>query len=198
MKAYTVVITGASGSVYALRLIEQLLLVRAAVTVIATETGGEVMAFETGLAMPRPDDEQRLLDFLEVDHTAHLRIAADDDIFDPVASGSRTVDGMIVVPASMGYCGSLAAGLGATLSQRAADVQIKERRPLIVVPRETPMSLIHLRNLTNLAEAGAVVLPASPAFYGKPETLDDAVNFVVGKILDQLGVDNALYKRWRE
>jgi 4-hydroxy-3-polyprenylbenzoate decarboxylase len=75
---------------------------------------------------------------------------------------------------------------------------MKERRPLIVVPRETPLSLIHLRNLTTLAEAGATILPASPAFYGKPESLDDAVNFVVGKILDQLGVDNALYRRWRE
>jgi 4-hydroxy-3-polyprenylbenzoate decarboxylase len=198
MKVYTVVVTGASGSVYALRLVEQLLLARAAVTVVATEAGGEVMAYETGLAMPRPDDEERLLKYLEIDREAHLRIAADSDLFDPIASGSRHVDGMIVVPASMGYCGSLAAGIGATLSQRAADVQLKERRPLIVVPRETPLSLIHLRNLTMLAEAGATVLPASPAFYGKPESLDDAVNFVVGKILDQLGVDNALYRRWRE
>lgn len=198
MKVYTVVVTGASGSVYALRLIEQLLLARAAVTVVATEAGGEVMAYETGLAMPRPDDEERLLKYLEIEREAHLRIASDSDLFDPIASGSRTVDGMVVVPASMGYCGSLAAGIGSTLSQRAADVQLKERRPLIVVPRETPLSLIHLRNLTTLAEAGATILPASPAFYGKPESLDDAVNFVVGKILDQLGVDNALYRRWRE
>jgi 4-hydroxy-3-polyprenylbenzoate decarboxylase len=198
MKVYTVVVTGASGSVYALRLIEQLLLARSAVTVVTTEAGGEVMAFETGLAMPRADDEERLLKYLEIDRDAHLRIAADSDLFDPIASGSRKVDGMIVVPASMGYCGSLAAGIGSTLSQRAADVQLKERRPLIVVPRETPLSLIHLRNLTTLAEAGATILPASPGFYGKPETLDEAVNFVVGKILDQLGIDNALYRRWRE
>jgi 4-hydroxy-3-polyprenylbenzoate decarboxylase len=105
---------------------------------------------------------------------------------------------MIVAPASMGYCGTLAAGLGSTLSQRAADVQLKERRPLVVVPRETPLSLVHLRNLTALAEAGAQILPASPAFYGRPETLDDVVDFVVGRILDQLGVDNALFRRWRE
>jgi 4-hydroxy-3-polyprenylbenzoate decarboxylase len=199
MKVYTVVITGASGSVYGLRLIEQLLLSGGGVTVIATASGAEVMAFETGFSMPGPDEEERLLRFLEiVSDEAHLRIARDDDIFDAIASGSRRVDGMVVAPASMGYCGALAGGLGATLSQRAADVQLKERRPLIVVPRETPLSLIHLRNLTALAEAGAQVLPASPGFYGRPETLDDAVNFVVGKVLDQLGVDNALFRRWRE
>jgi 4-hydroxy-3-polyprenylbenzoate decarboxylase len=199
MKVYTVVITGASGSVYGLRLVEQLLLAGGAVTVIATQAGSEVMAFETGFSMPGPDEEERLLRFLEIDRDdAHLRIARDCDLFDAIASGSRRVDGMVVAPASMGYCGSLASGLGATLSQRAADVQLKERRPLIVVPRETPLSLIHLRNLTTLAEAGAQVLPASPGFYGRPETLDDAVNFVVGKVLDQLGVENALFRRWRE
>jgi 4-hydroxy-3-polyprenylbenzoate decarboxylase len=199
MKVYTVVITGASGSVYGLRLIEQLLLAGGAVTVIATEAGSEVMAFETGFSMPAPDEEERLLRFLEIDRDdAHLRIARDSDLFDAIASGSRRVDGMIVAPASMGYCGTLAAGLGSTLSQRAADVQLKERRPLVVVPRETPLSLVHLRNLTALAEAGAQILPASPAFYGRPETLDDVVDFVVGRILDQLGVDNALFRRWRE
>jgi 4-hydroxy-3-polyprenylbenzoate decarboxylase len=199
MKVYTVVITGASGSVYGLRLIEQLLLAGGAVTVIATEAGSEVMAFETGFSMPAPDEEERLLRFLEIDRDdAHLRIARDSDRFDAIASGSRRVDGMIVAPASMGYCGTLAAGLGSTLSQRAADVQLKERRPLVVVPRETPLSLVHLRNLTALAEAGAQILPASPAFYGRPETLDDVVDFVVGRILDQLGVDNALFRRWRE
>jgi 4-hydroxy-3-polyprenylbenzoate decarboxylase len=199
MKVYTVVITGASGSVYGLRLVEQLLLSGGAVTAIATDSGAEVMAFETGFAMPGPDEEELLLRFLEIENdVAHLRIARDNDIFDAIASGSRRVDGMVVAPASMGYCGALAGGLGATLSQRAADVQLKERRPLIVVPRETPLSLIHLRNLTTLAEAGAQVLPASPGFYGRPETLDDAVNFVVGKVLDQMGVDNALFRRWRE
>ncbi len=199
MKVYTVVITGASGSVYGLRLVEQLLLAKAAVTVIATEAGAEVMAYETGFTMPRPDEEERLLDYLELGgRDVHLRIANDTDRFDAIASGSRRVDGMVVVPASMGFVGAVSAGIGATLSQRAADVQLKERRPLVFVPRETPLSLIHLRNLAMLAEAGAVVLPAAPGFYNKPETLDDAVNFVVGKVLDQLGVENALFRRWRE
>jgi 4-hydroxy-3-polyprenylbenzoate decarboxylase len=199
MKVYTVVITGASGSVYGLRLVEQLLLAKAAVTVIATEAGAEVMAYETGFSMPRPDEEERLLDYLELGgREVHLRIASDTDRFDAIASGSRRVDGMIVAPASMGFVGSVAGGTGDTLSRRAADVQLKERRPLIVVPRETPLSVIHLRNLVTLAEAGATILPASPAFYSKPETLDDAVNFVIGKVLDQLGVENALFRRWRE
>ena len=198
MKVYTVVITGASGSVYGLRTVEQLLLSGAAVTLIATEAGAEVCAFETGFSLPGPDHEERLLEYLEVDGDARLRIASDDDGFDAIASGSRRVDGMVVAPASMGFCGAVASGLGATLAQRAADVMLKERRDLIVVPRETPLSLIHLRNLTTLAEAGAVVLPAMPGFYNKPETLDDAVNFVVGKVLDQLGIEHALYRRWRE
>ena len=199
MKVYTVVITGASGSVYGLRLVEQLLLSGGAVTVIATDSGAEVMAFETGFSMPGPDEEERLLRFLEIDSdVAHLRIARDNDIFDAIASGSRRVDGMVVVPASMGYCGALAGGLGATLSQRAADVQLKERRPLIVVPRETPLSLIHLRNLTSVAEAGAIIVPAMPGFYTKPESIDDLVGFVVGKVLDVLDVDHDLFKRWGE
>ena len=96
----------------------------------------------------------------------------------------------------MGFCGSVASGLASNLPERAADVALKERRPLVLVPRETPFSLIHLRNLTALAEAGAIVLPASPAFYFGPETIDDLVSFVVGKVLDVLGVEHDLFKRW--
>ena len=198
MNVYTVVITGASGSVYGLRLIEQLLVAGHAVTAIATEAGSEVMAFETGFSMPHRDEEGRLLEFLEIGGEAHLRIANDEDRFDALASGSRKVEALIVAPASMGFCGSLACGVASSLSLRAGDVALKERRPLILVPRETPLSLIHLRNLTSLAEAGATILPAMPAFYGKPESLDDAVSFVVGKVLDQLGIEHALFKRWRE
>jgi 4-hydroxy-3-polyprenylbenzoate decarboxylase len=96
----------------------------------------------------------------------------------------------------MGFCGSVAAGLAGDLPERAADVALKEHRPLVVVPRETPFSLVHLRNLTALAEAGAIVLPASPAFYQKPESIDDLVSFVVGKVLDVLGVEHGLFTRW--
>ena len=96
----------------------------------------------------------------------------------------------------MGFCASVAAGTASDLPERAADVMLKERRPLVFVPRETPLSLIHLRNLTALTEAGAIIVPAMPAFYQRPETLDDAVNFVVGKVLDVVGVDHSLFERW--
>jgi 4-hydroxy-3-polyprenylbenzoate decarboxylase len=118
------------------------------------------------------------------------------DIFDAVASGSRKVDGMVVCPASMGFCASVAAGLASDLPERAADVMLKERRPLVLVPRETPFDLIHLRNLTTLTEAGTVIVPAMPGFYGKPKTIDDLVDFVVGKVLDVLSVEHDLLQRW--
>jgi 4-hydroxy-3-polyprenylbenzoate decarboxylase len=193
---YTVVITGASGSAYGMRLVEQLLTRGHAVTLIATTAGRQVTAYELGFDLPERGGREALLDYLDVRRDARLRIVGEDDIFDAVASGTRRVDGMIVCPASMGFIGSVAAGLASDLAERAADVQLKERRPLVFVPRETPLNLIHLRNLTTLAEAGAVIVPAMPGFYSKPQTLDDAVNFVVGKVLDVLGVEHDLLKRW--
>jgi len=198
MGVYTVVITGASGSVYGLRLVEQLLVGGHGVTLIATEAGSQVMAHETGFNLPTENAAEAVRRYLEVGSDALLRVVAPNDLFDPIASGSRRVDAMVVAPCSMGFVGSIAAGLGADLPERAADVMLKERRPLVVVPRETPLSLIHLRNLTVIAEAGAIVVPAMPAFYQKPESLDDQVNFVVGKVLDVLGIEHSLYRRWRE
>lgn len=190
MKHYVVVITGASGSVYGLRAIEQLLTSGHEVSLVATPTGAEVMAYETGLRLPETAAKESVLRFLELPLDSRLRVVADSDLFDAVASGSSAVDGVVVIPASMGFVGSVAAGLGSDLAERAADVALKERRPLVLVPRETPFNLIHLRNLTSLAEAGAVIVPAMPAFYQRPETLDDMVNFVVGKALDVLGVEH--------
>ncbi len=200
MKTYVVAITGASGSVYGLRLVEQLLASGAAVTLIVTKAGREVMAYETGfsLADVGPTAVDAVLRFLEIAPGAPLRVVASDDLFDAAASGSARIDAMAVCPASMGFCGSVAAGLASDLPERAADVMLKERRPLVIVPRETPMSLVHLRNLTSLAEAGAVIVPPSPAFYQRPKTIDDLVDFVVGKVLDQLGVEHHLFTRWGE
>lgn len=195
MKEYLVVISGASGSVYGLRLLERLLSSGADVTLIATKAGREVMAFETGFALPKTGAGEALLRFLALPTTLLLRVADPADLFDQVASGSRAPDAMIVCPASMGFVASVAAGLAADLPERAADVMLKECRPLVLVPRETPLSLIHLRNLTAVTEAGAVVVPAMPAFYNKPAGLDDMVNFVVGKVLDVLGVEHDLYRR---
>lgn len=195
MKRYIVVITGASGSAYGLRLTEQLL--RAGeVTLIFTRTGAEVTAYELGLSLPATGAREMVLAFLELRPDLPLRVVDDDDLFDAVASGSNAADAMVVAPASMGFCASVAAGLGSDLAERAADVMLKERRPLVFVPRETPLNLIHLRNLTTLAEAGAVIVPATPAFYQRPASVDDMVNFVVGKVLDTLGIEHGLFERW--
>ena len=198
MKTYLVVISGASGSVYGLKLLEQLLVAGHKVSLIATKAGREVMQFETGFAMPEAGAgaAEAVARFLELPSTPNLRVVAQSDMFDAAASGSALIDGMIVCPASMGFCGSVAAGLASDLPERAADVMLKERRPLVLVPREAPFSVIHLRNLTALAEAGAIVVPASPAFYQRPASIDDLVDFVVGKVLDQLGVEHHLFKRW--
>ena len=196
MKRYIVVITGASGSAYGLRLAEQLL--RAGeVTLIFTRTGAEVTAYELGLSLPATGAREMVLAFLELRPDLPLRVVDADDMFDAVASGSSAADAMVVAPASMGFCASVAAGLGSDLAERAADVMLKERRPLVFVPRETPLNLIHLRNLTTLAEAGAVIVPAMPAFYQRPASVDDMVNFVVGKVLDTLGIEHGLFERWR-
>jgi len=200
VKTWIVTITGASGSVYGLRLVEQLLSSGLGVTLIATKAGREVMSFETGLAVPDagPVASAAVLRFLELPVTLPLKVVDQDDLFDAAASGSARTEGMIVCPASMGFCGSIAAGLASDLPERAADVMLKERRPLVLVPRETPFSLVHLRNLTSLAETGAVIVPATPAFYHKPASIDDLVDFVVGKVLDQIGVEHHLFRRWDE
>lgn len=198
MKTYVVAITGASGSVYGLRLLEQLLGAGHAVTLVVTKAGREVMAFETGFDLPEAGGAEAVLRFLELPPSVPLRVADQDDLFDAAASGSARVDAMIVCPASMGFCGAVSAGTAADLPERAADVMLKERRPLVLVPRETPFSLIHLRNLTTLTEAGAVIVPAMPAFYQKPASIDDLIDFVVGKVLDVLGVEHSLFRRWGE
>ena len=196
MGRYTVVITGASGSVYGLRLIEQLAVAGHEVAVILTQAGREVMAYELEFDLPTEDTAVALKRYLELPKDTQLRVAHECDLFDPLASGSHPVDAMIVCPASMGFCAALAGGLARKLPERAADVALKERVPLILVPRETPLSLVHLRNLTALTEAGAIVLPATPAFYQRPESIDDRIDFVVGKILDVLGIEHALVPRW--
>jgi 4-hydroxy-3-polyprenylbenzoate decarboxylase len=199
MGRYTVVVTGASGSVYGMRLTEQLVLAGHEVTFVATDAGREVTLFELGFELPIGNAEAAavaLATFLELPSAERLRVAYAGDLFHAIASGSHRVDGMIVAPASMGFCGSVANSLALDLPERAADVCLKERRPLIIVPRETPLTSIHLRNLTTLSEAGAIVLPAMPAFYQKPRDIDDLVGFVVGKILDVLGVDHQLFERW--
>lgn len=189
MSRYIIGITGASGSIYGIRLAEELLKRGAQVHLIMTDNGRMIAEHETGYAA----------DAL----VAHLKECGGmlesydiNDLFAPVASGSFEIDGMVVAPCSMATLARIAAGISGNLLERAADVCIKERRRLILVPRETPLSSIHLGNMLALSRAGAVILPAMPAFYHGPQTVGDIVDFIVGKILDNLGIDNDLYKRW--
>ncbi len=196
MKNIIVGITGASGSIYGLRLIEELLRAEMQVTVLLTNAGRQVLAFETGLEVAENPQEcfQQLKDHFKAgDNLSHYGL---NDFFVPVASGSSAPDAVVICPCSMGTLGRIAAGLSDNLLERVADVALKEQKKLLLVPRETPFNQIHLENLLRLSKAGAQILPAMPGFYQQPETVADLVDFVVGKVLDNLGVEHQLFKRW--
>ena len=198
MKNIVVGITGASGAIYGLRLVEELLRAGRRVTLLLTEAGRQVLAFETGLQLDeKPADclQQLQRHFQVGDELDHFAL---NDFFAPVASGSSAPEAVVICPCSMGTAGRIAAGLSDNLLERVADVALKERRTLLLVPRETPFNQIHLENLLRLSQAGAQILPAMPGFYQKPQTVADLVDFLVGKILDQLGVEHRLFKRWGE
>jgi len=185
-------ITGASGAIYGLRLLEELLKDGHRVTLVASASGREVCRFETGVML---DDAETLKQRWGLPD-ADLTLRWVDDLWAPEASGSAAPEAMVIAPCSMGTVGRIAAGISGNLIERAADVMLKERRPLLLLPRETPFSSIHLENLLKLSQAGARIVPAMPAFYQKPATMDDLINFVVGKVLDQLGIEHSLFKRW--
>ncbi len=191
-----VVITGASGSIYGLRLIEELLRAECGVALLLSDAGRQVLQYETGLNWSGASEEVTAQARRHFGAADNLVAYANDDFFAPIASGSSAPDATVIAPCSMGTAGRIAAGMSETLIERVADVVLKERRELIVVPRETPLNQIHLENLLRLARAGAHILPAMPAFYQQPETVDDLVNFVVGKILDSLGIEHRLFQRW--
>lgn len=185
-------ITGASGSIYGLRLLEELLRSGHQVTLVASASGLEVCRFETGVAL---DDIEALKQRWQLPQ-ADLTLRGVDDLWAPEASGSAAPEAMVIAPCSMGTVGRIAAGISGSLIERAADVMLKEHRPLLLLPRETPFSSIHLENLLKLSQAGARIVPAMPAFYQKPATMEDLVDFVVGKLLDQLGIEHRLFRRW--
>jgi len=195
-KKIFVAMTGASGSVYGLRLLEQLCLNGFRVTFSVSCSGTAVCLEETGLDLSGDLDKalQRLYQHLEVD--SGIQLAHPDDLFCSAASGSSAPDAMIICPCSMGTLARIACGISGNLIERSADVMLKERRPLLLVPRETPLSDIHLENMLKLSRSGAQIIPAMPGFYTRPDSVLDMVDFVVGKLLDQLGVANDLYKRW--
>ncbi len=192
-----VAITGASGSHYGLRLVETLAGPSCGrrVGLIVSPAGRQVMEHEAG--DPAYPDAGFPLGFFPPEARDRITVYPADDMALAFSSGSRRFRALVVVPASMNTVAAVAHGITLNVIHRLADVALKERRPLIMVPREAPFSVTHLENLLSLARKGAVILPASPAFYQKPETLDDMVNFMAGRIMDQLGLDHDLYVRWK-
>jgi flavin prenyltransferase len=184
MPTYVVGITGASGSIYAIRALEALRAAGTTVHLVPTQSALRTMQLETGATL---SDIAKLAD----------AVHEPTDLAAPISSGSFPTDGMLVVPCSIKSAAAIAYSLSDNLLVRAADVCLKERRRLVLVVRETPLHLGHLRTLTQLAELGAIILPPVPGFYGRPKTVDDIVNHTVGKALDALGVPNDLYRRWR-
>jgi 4-hydroxy-3-polyprenylbenzoate decarboxylase len=185
-------ITGASGAPYAVRLLQGLTAAHRPVSLIVSRYGMRLLATESGI-----ESMDGLRDAVGIDAWAsYVEVFSNDDRGAPPASGSARTSGMVVCPCSMGTLSAIAVGASRSLIERAADVTLKERRKLILVPRETPLSAIHLGNMLCLTRAGAVVMPASPGFYHRPKQISELVDFVVARMLDHLGVEQSLVKRW--
>ncbi len=179
-----VAITGSSGVVYGVRLLEVCRTLGIETDLILSEPAEPILELELGM---KPDGVRKLAS----------RSYSPNELAAPPASGSYAVDGMVVAPCSMKTLGAIASGVTGDLISRAADVVLKQDRRLVLVPRETPLDLIHLENMVRLRRAGAVILPAAPAFYHGPEKISDLVDFVVGRILEMFGVEHKLYHRWK-
>ncbi len=197
-RSIAVAVTGASGAIYATRTIAALLERGCQIELVVSDYGRRLLRDELGDAA----SIDKLTDYLASKYGSGVRsgtttLYSNKDLGAKIASGSQGCEGMVVVPCSMKSLAGIAHGLSRNLVERAADVMLKERRPLIVVPRETPMSLPQLRNMVLCAEAGAMIMPAMPAFYQMPRTLDDLANFMAGKILSALGFEHDLYPAWK-
>ena len=199
VKTVTLALSGASGMAYGLRLLECLLAAGVRVSLLVSQAAHLVAKQELGVALPARagDLEKQLSEGLGA-HDGQLRVYGREDWNAPVASGSNPSDAMVVCPCSMGTLAAIAHGLSDNLIERAADVVLKEHKKLILVPRETPFSTLHLENMLALSRMNAVILPANPGFYHHPQSVDDLVDFVVARILDQLGIAHALTARWGE
>ncbi|NMH59930.1 flavin prenyltransferase UbiX [Alteromonas ponticola] len=196
-QAITLAITGASGAPYALRLLESLLAANCTVHLLISSAAKVVFATEEDMQLPgRPDQIKAF--FVETFgcNEDQLHVYGKEEWFSPVASGSAAPKTMIVCPCSTGTLSSIATGASDNLIERAADVVIKERGQLILVPREMPLSSIHLENMLKLSQLGATIMPAAPGFYHQPQSIRDLVDFVVARILDHIGLDQTLMPRW--
>ena len=198
-RTITLAFTGASGMPYGMRLLQCLLEAGVQVYLLYSQAAQIVAHQELGLAFPtRPRDAAAFFSEKFAAGADQLRVFGREEWFAPVASGSNPADAMVICPCTMGTLAAIACGLADNLIERAADVMLKERRPLILVPRETPLSAIHLENMLRLAHAGAVMLPANPGFYHRPSNVQGLVDFVVGRVLDQLRIAHQLLPRWGE
>ena len=191
MKKIVIGITGASGSIYAKRMIEVLASQDITVHVISTDTGKKVFHYEIGIKL------ESWISELQKTYP-HVKLEDNQNLFAGVASGSYGFDAVIILPCSMGTMAEISHGLSSNLLCRAADVALKESRDLIIVPRETPLNTIHLENMCQLSKVGAKIIPAMPGFYHHPQTMDDLINFVVGKILGYLKIEHQLFKTWED
>ncbi|WP_100372698.1 UbiX family flavin prenyltransferase [Bacillus sp. FJAT-45037] len=194
-KIMTVGITGASGGLYGVRLTQELLRQSYKVHLVLTEAAWQV--FREELQLDTSNREQVITDLFG-DRPGELHTHDLHDYAAPIASGSYRSAGMIIIPCSMGTLSGIAHGASGNLLERTADVMLKERRKLVICPRETPLHQIHLENMLTLSKMGATILPAMPGYYHLPKTIDDLINFLVGKALDSLGVEHELFTRWGE
>ncbi len=193
-RSLVVAITGASGSIYGVRFLESILEHYDRIYLTVSENASSVIRAELGIDVPTDCIDTRAL---LGKYYEKVEICPPHDLTAPPASGSVCYEGMVIIPCSMGAAGRIASGVSNDLTTRAADVCLKERRKLVMVVRETPLNLIHLRNLTALAEAGAIILPAAPAFYSNPKTVEDIVEFVVARTMQQLGLKHPRVPEWQ-
>lgn len=194
-KKYTVGITGASGSIYGIRLVEELVKLGHEVHLVITEAGWQVFREELNWNV---DDQESFIHEYFATYEGTIHYHSLHDYTASIASGSFRSHGMVIVPCSMGTLSGIAAGASGNLLERTADVMLKEGNMLVLVPRESPFNAIHLENMLKLAKLGVRILPAMPGFYHKPQTIDDLIDFVVGKIMDTLGEHHNLFRRWGE
>lgn len=196
-KALTLALTGASGAPYALRLMECVLAAGWQLHLLVSSAAKVVLATETDLKIPaKPDAAEAFLTEHFQAKPGQLRVYGKEDWFSPVASGSAAPKLMVVCPCSTGTLSAIAQGASDNLLERAADVVIKEQGKLILVPRESPLSAIHLENMLKLARLGVTIMPAAPGFYHEPKSINDLVDFMVARILDHLGLEQGLVPRW--
>ncbi len=192
-------VTGASGAIYARRFIQVVNESEIHQTIIITDPGKKVLSYELDLKLP--EDKIKIKDYLcnewGLVNPGLISYEDNNDITAAIASGSRIADAMVIIPSTMGTAARISHGLSSSLLERTADVILKERKKLVMVPRETPLNQIHLENLLTLSKSGVDLIPAMPAFYHQPETIDDLTDFIVGRVLEHLSIEHNLYRNWR-